>query len=177
MNELATANDCSQSTTSASGTERHEVKESYEVDVWYPGHEPRKTSSTFRHTVKHLIKELDTPCWLCGSKVDRECHHFYIEWAYSNAIDWDKVKADHPTFDWASFKDAEDFVDSPYNMKVLCQTHHRGKNHGIHNVPYPIWQVQKYIKDDFKMFSAVHGGDPDAGELPDMILNFAQEQN
>jgi len=57
-------------------------------------------------------------------------------------------------------------------MKVLCMVHHRGKNHGIHRVPYPIWQVQKYIRDDFKMFSHVHHDNPDAGEIIDLILLY-----
>ena len=151
--------------------DRHEVKDSFEIDVWYPYHEKRTSSSTFKRTVKKLIKEEDIPCWICGSKENRECHHFYIEWAYANAIDWNKVKIDHPDFDWSSFKESEDFIDSPYNMKVLCISHHRGKNHGIHRVPYPIWQVQKYIKDDFKMFNSAHHNS-DLGELPDLIAVF-----
>lgn len=164
------------SSNTAPSSDRHEVKETITVDVWYPGHDPRTTSSTFNHTSHQLIDVNDTPCWICGSKSDREVHHFYIEWAYANAIDWDKVKAEHPDFDWVNFKDAEDFVDSVYNMKVLCQTHHRGKNHGIHMIPYPIWQVQKFIKDDFKMYSLVAEQGPDSGVLGDPIAGFADAE-
>jgi len=161
-------------TSANTATDRHEVKESFTVDVWYPDHDPRTTSNTFNHTKRHLIDDEDTPCWICGSKENREVHHFIVEWAYADAIDWDKVKKDHPTFDWAGFKTAEDFVDSIYNMRVLCQLHHRGLNHGIHTIPYPIWQVQKYVKDDFKMYNLVRGN-PDAGQLPDMIASYNQK--
>jgi hypothetical protein len=139
-------------TSTSTVANEHEVKESFTVDVWYPNHEPRTVSNTFNRTKHQLIDVEDTPCWICGSKENREVHHFIIEWAYADAIDWSKVKAEHPTFDWANFKTAEDFVDGIYNMRVLCETHHRGVDHGIHTIPYPIWQVQKFVKDDFKMY-------------------------
>lgn len=133
----------------------HEFKETVTVDVWYPDHPPRKESDTFSKSRHKVIVENDTPCYVCGSKDKRELHHYFVEWAFSEAVDWDKMKALHPTFDWATFKGPEDFVDSEYNMMVLCETHHRLKDHGIHNLPFPIWQVQKIIKDDFKLFGGM----------------------
>ena len=127
----------------------HEFKETVEVDVWYPDHVQREESNLFSRTKHHLINKLDTPCWICGSKEKREVHHFIVEWAYADAIDWDKIKADYPDFDWSSFKTAEDFVDSEFNMRVLCAIHHRGKGYGIHEMPYPIWVVQRYLKKGF----------------------------
>lgn len=132
-------------------TNEHEVKESIEIDVFYPNHKPRKTSKLFERSRKHLIDELDTPCYICGSKEDRELHHFIIEWAEADAIDWDgQIRIDHPNFDWSNFTSPEDFVDSEYNMMVLCKTHHRMKDHGIHMMPYPNWIIQKYVKKDFE---------------------------
>lgn len=127
----------------------HEFHQTLDVDVYYPDHAPRTESSLFKRTKKHLVKELDTPCWICGTKENREVHHFHIEWAYADAVDWDKVRELHPDFDWSKFKEAKDFIDSEYNMMVLCEKHHRQDDHGIHMLPYSIWVIQKITKEDF----------------------------
>lgn len=137
-------------------TNEHEFKESLVVDIFYPNHHPRKESNLFARTKHKMIDVEDTPCFVCGSKELREVHHFHLEWAFSDAVDWDIMKKIHPDFDWTTFKSAEDFVDSEYNMMILCQNHHRHVNHGIHNLPFPIWEAQRYMKADFKLFE----GDP-----------------
>lgn len=76
-------------------------------------------------------------------------HHFHVEWAMTEGVDWDMMRKLHPGFDWASFKEPVDFVDSPYNMMVLCEKHHRDEAHGIHSLPYPVWIMQKYKKQDY----------------------------
>lgn len=131
----------------------HELKETLTVDVWYPDHPPRKETDLFRKSRHHVIDVQDTPCWVCGSKEERELHHFHVEWAFSDAADWDHMRELHPDFDWSTFKEPKDFVDSEYNMLVLCAKHHRLKDHGIHNLPYPIWVAQKFVKADFKLFN------------------------
>lgn len=127
----------------------HEQRETIEIDLFYPDHPPRTESALFRRTKHHLINVLDTPCWVCGTKKDREVHHFHAEWADSEGIDWDKMRALHPNFPWSTFSEASDFIDSEYNMRVLCAKHHRGKNHGIHWLPYPIFLMQMNKRDDF----------------------------
>ncbi len=130
--------------------DEHEVKETIEIDVYYPDHCKREASDLFERSRHHLIDELDTPCFICGSKENRELHHYYVEWAAADSIDWNgKIREDHPNFDWTTFKEPTDFVDSEYNMMVLCQVHHRHKDHGIHMLPYPLWILQKYVKSDF----------------------------
>jgi hypothetical protein len=37
-------------------------------------------------------------------------------------------------------------VDDVRNMMVLCQKHHTGKEHGIHEITFPIWISQKIAK-------------------------------
>ena len=127
----------------------HESHETIEIDFYYPDHSPRTESKIFARTKRHLIDVLDTPCWMCGTKENREVHHFHAEWADSEGIDWEKMKILHPNFSWSTFIDAEDFIDSEYNMRILCLKHHRGKDHGIHFVPYPIWIMQQIKKDSF----------------------------
>ncbi|MEM0174030.1 MAG: hypothetical protein QXI16_05960 [Sulfolobaceae archaeon] len=141
--------------------DEHEVKEDIQIDIYYPDHPPRKESELFRKSRQHLIDELDTPCFICGSKEDRELHHYYVEWAEADAIDWNgKIRTDHPNFDWSKFKSPEDFVDSEYNMMVLCKKHHRLKDHGIHMMPYPNWIIQKYIRSDFVYTPSIYGYAP-----------------
>jgi hypothetical protein len=128
----------------------HEQKLTLSVDIYYPDHEPRTESSLFARTKHHLVKVLDTPCWICGSKDQREVHHFHAEWADAEGIDWDRMRVLHPNFPWSTFTKAEDFIDSEYNMLVLCKKHHTGKDHGIHMLPYPIWIMQRNARADFQ---------------------------
>jgi choline kinase len=68
-----------------------------------------------------------------------------------NAVDWEKMKLLHPEFHWETFKKPEDFIDSPYNSMVLCEKHHRGQNTGIHEMPYSLWIMQRYVRKDFDL--------------------------
>lgn len=128
----------------------HEVKLTMTVDLFYPDHPPRTESPLFARTKHHLVSVLDTPCRVCGTKELREVHHFHAEWADADGIDWDHMRVIHPLFDWSTFKDASDFIDSEYNMMVLCQKHHRHVDHGIHNLPYPDWIMQENKLSSFQ---------------------------
>ena len=127
----------------------HLVTDTIHYQVYYPNHDHRSTSNRFNRTKHELIHIKDVPCWICGSKEKREVHHFHVEWAFSDGVDWEKMKNLHPTYDWSQFKIPEDFVDHEYNMMVLCEDHHRGPGTGIHHIPYPIWVMQKHKKSDF----------------------------
>ncbi|HDR9065464.1 TPA: hypothetical protein ACU967_002221 [Burkholderia contaminans] len=127
----------------------HEQRETIVIDRFYPDHPPRTESALFRRTKHHLVHVLDTPCYVCGTKEGREVHHFHAEWADANGIDWKKMRRLHPAFDWSSYREPSDFIDSEYNMMVLCEKHHRGKDHGIHLLPFPLWQMQVNKRADF----------------------------
>jgi hypothetical protein len=127
----------------------HELHETIVIDIYYPDHPPRTESPVFIATKKHWHAEKAT-CDVCGSTEKVEIHHKFIEWADSDGVDWDKVKKFHPDFDWANYKNPEDFVDSIYNTEPLCEKHHRGPSpHGKHFTPEPIWNMQKYKLDSF----------------------------
>ena len=100
----------------------HEFKETIVIDIFYPDHPPRTESKLFSQTKRHLVKVLDIPCWVCGTKEKREVHHFHAEWADAAGIDWDKMRVLHPAFAWSTFREPSDFIDSEYNMMVLCLT-------------------------------------------------------
>ena len=130
---------------------KHLVKETFTTEIWYPDHPPRTESALFRKSRKQMIDDGKQGCWVCGTRKDLELHHFIIEWAASESIDFGKMKKEYPTFDWKNFKEPSDFIDSTFNMRVLCAIHHRHPLHGIHCLPFPLWQLQKFVKDSFQL--------------------------
>lgn len=124
---------------------------SLDENIAYPKHEPRHASATYRKTHKHLIYELDAPCWICGIRHSQggamESHHAHFEWASQNGLDLEKV-----TKDWPDITDRAklaEWVDSELNMLILCSNHHRSKFTGIHMISYPAWLLQKYEGEEF----------------------------
>lgn len=130
-------------------TNEHAVTIGTSFTVYYPNHPPRIESSVFAKTKKHW-HDTGAKCDVCGTVAQIEIHHKYIEWADSEGVDWDKVRLAHPLFEWPTFKDACDFIDSQYNTQPLCQLHHRGPApYGKHFTPEPIWNMQMYMRADF----------------------------
>jgi hypothetical protein len=147
-------------------TQTHEEKETLAVDVLLPGHEPRTTTSIFRRTKKMLEDREGGRCVVCGRTADEagplEAHHHPIERSLANMIDWSRVRADcekgiwgphAQAFDWSTFSidDPYSFVDDmTVNGKLLCAEHHRGRDSGIHSLPYPLWLAQVYGKEGYQ---------------------------
>ena len=131
----------------------HEQKLTLSVDIFIPDHPDRTNTPIFDASRRLLISGNPLAnCEVCGAKEDLELHHNHVEWCDSDGVDWDKVKKDVPGFDWATFDPAkpEMFIDSTFNAnRVLCKKHHTGKDHGIHMMPLPTWQMQKYKRADF----------------------------
>lgn len=144
----------------------HVVHQKIDIEVQYPDHSIRKDSPLFLRSRKQLLVKKNTPCYVCGITYAKggamEAHHCCVEWAASNGIDWNKVKADtlynphfgnvsQAQFDWdAVAKDSTLFVDSIYNLMSLCTEHHRSTRYGIHFIPYPIWVLQKWPLTGFE---------------------------
>ena len=40
------------------------------------------------------------------------------------------------------------------NGRLLCKTHHIGKDEGVHALPEPVWLAQRYGKEGYQ-FSAI----------------------
>jgi len=147
----------------------HSLKLSNHYTVNYPDHAKRTESAIYRKTHHELCIVRDFPCFICGKThakngISLETHHFYCEKAAQNAIDWAEFgkfaqtcyniqtgeNIGH-TFDWTEVaKHPDIFVDSPYNMIVLCKEHHISGNKGIHHVPFPDWILQKYPVKGFQ---------------------------
>ncbi|WP_250538172.1 hypothetical protein [Caballeronia sp. INML3B] len=145
----------------------HEQKESCEVDVFLPGHEPRTTTALFARTKKLLVEREGGRCAVCGRTAEDsghplESHHHPIERSLANMIDWDRFRKDceaglwgkfAQAFDWSTFStdDPYSFVDDQtVNGLLLCADHHRGKNEGIHWMPFPYFVAQRYGKEGYQ---------------------------
>jgi hypothetical protein len=104
-------------------------------------------------------------------------------------IYWPRVMADHPTFDWSGsgFVLADPatwkhFVDSPFNLQVLCSACHRAAKSvphwlaglpdphrgglvwpsnagsiGIHHASYPEYRDQRHARPDVPPFRVPPG--------------------
>lgn len=150
----------------------HSMSMTHKYVVHYPNHTPRTESHIYKKTHHTLCKEQDLPCWVCNKnqkkdKIITETHHFFIEKAAENAIDWMKFgeKAQYlynpqtglnigSQFNWSDVsKNPTIFTDSCANMIVLCVQHHRGSGTGIHQAPFPDWILQAFAKDDFVFLS------------------------
>jgi hypothetical protein len=144
----------------------HEQKDTLSVDVLLPGHEDRTTTTVFTRT-KHVLMKLGTKlgfvmerpegrCWICnGTEAEvggpLEAHHFGVERAYIGAsLRWDLIEHDFPNFNWDTFDSAKpaDFIDNMESQGVLlCKQHHTGKDSGIHDLPFSVWIMQRYLCD------------------------------
>jgi hypothetical protein len=136
----------------------HEEKLTLSVDIEIPGHAARITTPLFRHSKVALMASQHPPrCWICEQTeaelgAPLEAHHVGVERCFAEGeIDWEKVKVDFPNFDWANFDPTTDpykFVDDMTQQGLLlCKPHHTGKDEGIHNLPYPLWRMQRYLKN------------------------------
>lgn len=138
--------------------DEHEQRLTLHIDIFVPNHPDRSESPIFRHTREKLIEKADPPATCkvnnedCDHEHPLELHHSVVEWCDSNGVDWLKVAEACPDFDWKTFDPAhpETFIDSEYNANlVLCKKHHTGVDHGIHCLPLPIWNMQKFKRRDF----------------------------
>lgn len=134
--------------------ETHEDKVTLHEDIIYPAHEKRTESELFRENKKKLVEHLDTPCWICGSKENREVHHL-IEWSLFPAIDPEKMLLVLKFFDFYGYSKNDDSIpqspDDIRNLVVLCETHHRGVDNGVHAITFPIWIALKCKKEGIEI--------------------------
>lgn len=147
-------------------TEVHEEKNTLAVDVFIPGHEPRGSATAlFTRTRKHLLERDGGRCWVCGCTAEEsghpiEAHHYPIERSFAEMVDWSEgsqIRKDFPGFGWGSFDESNpySFVDDMnVNGRLLCKSHHIGKDEGVHALPEPVWLAQRYGREGYQ-FSAV----------------------
>lgn len=140
-------------TPTNSNTAAHVQHETVTEDIFYPEHGPRTDENPeFNKARDHLITTLGIGCHICGSKENLEAHHYGTEFAEEPNCDMDKLKAF--LLEWDVHGRSAILKDTPIkdsadirNLMILCATHHRHKDKGIHALTYPIWIMQKVAKD------------------------------
>jgi len=145
-------------------TEVHEEKNTFQVDVNIPGHDPRVTTPLFTKSRLNLLERDGGRCWVCGCTQKEvgplEAHHYPIERSFAEMIDWSpgsQIRKDFPSFGWGSFDESNPYTfvdDMNVNGRLLCKAHHTAKNQGVHNLPEPVFLAQRYGKEGYK-FSEV----------------------
>lgn len=152
----------------------HEERDTFSVDVFIPGHDPRVSTPLFLKSRLALIAREGGRCFVSGMTAEQsghplEAHHHPIERSFANMIDWERFAADcklgvwgphAQAFDWPAFLNASPFDpykfvdDMTVNGLLLAKQFHTIGDEGIHNLPYPVWLAQKYGKEGYK-FSEV----------------------
>ena len=133
-------------------TPAHTESETIRLAIAYPAHEPRETDSHYAafNACRRRLKSLGAlVCWIgnadCDSARPVELHHDKVE--FSLAEDVDPARFSEA---YGLHLESEDeflsFVESEGNLLPLCVFHHRSHG-GIHFIPYPLWVVQRYLKD------------------------------
>lgn len=150
--------------------ETHVEKETLQVSVNLPGHDPRTATPLFDRTRLQLIEREGGRCRLSGMTEQEsghplEAHHHPIERSFANMIDWhlfaDSCKAGRwgphaQAFDWDAFLAATPFDpmtfvdDMTVNGMLLAKQFHTGANEGIHCLPFPVWIAQGYGLEGYK---------------------------
>jgi hypothetical protein len=139
-------------------TPSHEQKDTIHEDVLYPEHVQRTASAEFERNRHTLLKKLGLKCWMCDPDSPLKCsvekplevHHLH-EWALWPDLDPEKVADALMVFDPYGFSHQMHGkpVESPddiRNLLVLCETHHRGIDTGVHKLTFPIWLPQRAAK-------------------------------
>lgn len=146
-------------------TAPHLVRHLIHESVMYPAHAPRSESPAYAEEHHRLTVIEDQPCFICGVRNstladpeqnpcgarEMETHHRWVEWSLINATDPEKLEQffgkELDAEGWSQLLD-----HGPENLLVLCDVHHRHKEAGIHELSYPIWVAQKFVKDDYELF-------------------------
>lgn len=141
----------------------HDTVESVASVEMTPPHEPRETTPEYARAHHFLIYTKNAPCAVCGvtrrtlgnakrnpyHAAQLESHHYPIERSLMNACDPRRVHRDFPqVYDMATLAA---FVDSPANLIVLCDYHHRSTEAGIHHLLTQDFAVMKYLRAGYRV--------------------------
>lgn len=144
-------------------THAHDTKLTIATEEITPPHPPRTETAEYLKAHNFLIHQKKQGCLICGVNVDTlsdpaintvgatqvESHHYPIERSLTSAVDPVKLHRDFPqVYDEASLMQ---FVDSPANLLVLCDSHHRSIERGIHHLVVQDWAVMKYLRDGYEV--------------------------
>jgi hypothetical protein len=129
----------------------HRIVRMLKEIVITPAHAKRKESPEFRNAKKRLRQDGHYRCWICGDTKKLQVHHYGGEWSLEGDFAMDLLKQFLQEWDVYGYSHLLrnlplTTVDDVRNMMVLCQKHHTGEGHGIHEITFPIWITQKICK-------------------------------
>jgi hypothetical protein len=129
----------------------HEITRHLTEVVITPEHAERTESAEFRCSKETLRKDGHYECWICGSTEKLQVHHYGAEWSLASDTDLEKLKLlleQWDVYGYGRLLKSRPLlsVDDVRNMMILCQEHHMGKKHGIHEITFPAWIIQKVCK-------------------------------
>ena len=128
-----------------------------------PPHPPREETPEYARAHHFLVYTKNSPCEICGvtrrtlgnpkrnpfGATAIETHHWPIERSLMDACDPRRVHKDFPqVYDMATLAA---FVDSPANLIVLCDYHHRSAEAGIHHLLTQDFAVMKYLRAGYRV--------------------------
>lgn len=146
-----------------------EQRRTIEEIIELPAREERIDSAEFVRNKHMLVKRLDVPCWICGSRERREVHHLH-EHAMAPSLDFEKVADTLMAFDPYGYShhlsgQPVKSMDDIRNLIVLCEEHHRGPGTGAHGATFDLWLAQRAAKDGVTVAKELTGGNAHKGYL------------
>ena len=99
----------------------HEEINTFQVDVFLPGHAARVTTALFKKSRLWLLDHVAGRCWICLRTAEEtghpiEAHHYPIERSFAEMIDFSPdspIRKDFPDFDWEKFSIGATWEDVP----------------------------------------------------------------
>jgi hypothetical protein len=126
-----------------------------------------------------MVRQLDLPCWICGSRDAREVHHIH-EWALWNKLDPEKVLDTlhvfdpyglHPPLGRPADRLARRYpqpagaLRQPHDRwREIPGGHHRGVNIGVHDITFATWIAQRSRKDGETITHAINKAQGDRSQ-------------
>ena len=130
-------------------TDAHKQMMNLHLAVSVPEHEPRESDPHYHlfNQAKARIKRQGL--WQCVINDDLcsggpELHHSHVEFSQINNMDLHKIEQAFGVH-FNSDEDFQAWIESPGNLEVLCEAHHRTR-FGIHEIPAPLWETFRYRK-------------------------------
>jgi hypothetical protein len=114
-----------------------------------PRHHPREEDPHYHLFEQAKARLKRQGLWKCIIDDDLcegqpELHHTHVEFSQINQVD-PKAVEKHLGLHFETDEDFQEWVESPGNLEVLCENHHRA-HYGIHVIPGPLWDAVRYHK-------------------------------
>ena len=108
----------------------------------------RVESNLFKANKVKLKKDGHHKCFICGSTEKINTHHLVCPYARQKEVDYEKLKEACESIDVYGYGEEMKnipitSVDDIRNLVNVCECHHKRADHGIHNIPFADWLMQK----------------------------------